>query len=61
FAPSSIALAMGSGYLTFFSVGSIALLLTQFRAEIAAFYTTSSEVQPILTGFLVYAVFMQLE
>ena len=48
-----------SRFLTFFSVGTIALLLTQFRAEIAAFYTTSSEVQPILAGFLVYAVFMQ--
>lgn len=48
-----------SRYLTFFSVGTLALLLTQFRDEIAALYTSSLEVQPILAGFLIYAVFMQ--
>ena len=48
-----------SRYLTFATVGTLALLLVQFRAEIAAFYTTSQEVQPILAGFLIYAVFMQ--
>ena len=48
-----------SRVLTFLFVGSLALLLTQFREAIAAFYTSSSEVQPILMGFLVYAVFMQ--
>ena len=37
----------------------MALVLVQFRDEIAAFYTTSPEVQPVLAGFLVYAVFMQ--
>ena len=36
------------------------MLLTQFKTEIAALYTSSREVQPILTGFLVYAVFMQV-
>ena len=45
--------------LTFFCVAGLALLLTQFRAVIAAFYTSSPEVQPILMGFLIYAVFMQ--
>lgn len=48
-----------SRVLTFVFVGSIALLLTQFKAEIAAFYTSSSEVQSVLGGFLIYAVFMQ--
>ena len=48
-----------SRYLTFGTVGFLALVLVQFRAEIAAFYTTSPEVQPVLAGFLVYAVFMQ--
>lgn len=48
-----------SRVLTLLFVGAIALSLTQFRAEIAAFYTSSPEVQPVLAGFLVYAVFMQ--
>ena len=48
-----------SRYLTFFSVGTLALFLTQFRDEIAALYTSSTEVQPILSVFLIYAVFMQ--
>ena len=48
-----------SRVLTFFCVGGLALLLTQFREVIAAFYTSSPEVQPILMGFLIYAVFMQ--
>ena len=48
-----------SRYLTFGTVGTLALVLTQFRTEIAAFYTTSQDVQPVLAGFLVYAVFMQ--
>jgi MATE family multidrug resistance protein len=48
-----------SRYLTFFSVGTLALFLTQFRDEIAALYTSSAEVQPILSVFLIYAVFMQ--
>lgn len=48
-----------SRYLTFFTVGTLALVLTQFREEIAALYTSSLEVQPILAGFLIYAVFMQ--
>ncbi|MBQ1614822.1 MAG: MATE family efflux transporter [Selenomonas sp.] len=48
-----------SRYLTFGTVGILALVLVQFRDEIAAFYTTSPEVQPVLAGFLVYAVFMQ--
>ncbi|SFT81194.1 multidrug resistance protein, MATE family [Selenomonas sp. GACV-9] len=49
-----------SRVLTMFFVGTLALILTQFKAEIAALYTSSAEVQPILAGFLVYAVFMQL-
>ena len=48
-----------SRYLTFFTVGTLALLLTRLRAEIAALYTSSIEVQPLLAGFLIYAVFMQ--
>ena len=48
-----------SRYLTFFTVGTLALLLTRLRDEIAAFYTSSIEVQPLLAGFLIYAVFMQ--
>lgn len=48
-----------SRVLTFVFVGGIALILTQFKAEIAAFYTSSSEVQSVLGGFLIYAVFMQ--
>ncbi|TYZ23403.1 MATE family efflux transporter [Selenomonas ruminis] len=49
-----------SRVLTMVFVGVLALLLTQFKTEIAALYTSSREVQPILTGFLVYAVFMQV-
>lgn len=49
-----------SRVLTMVFVGVLALLLTQFKTEIAALYTSSCEVQPILTGFLVYAVFMQV-
>ena len=49
-----------SRVLTMIFVGALALLLTQFKTEIAALYTSSREVQPILTGFLVYAVFMQV-
>ena len=41
-------------------VGTLALVLTQFKSEIASLYTSSAEVQPILAGFLVYAVFMQV-
>ncbi|WP_303840610.1 MATE family efflux transporter [Selenomonas ruminantium] len=48
-----------SRYLTFFTVGTLALLLTRLRDEIAALYTSSIEVQPLLAGFLIYAVFMQ--
>ena len=48
-----------SRILTFVFVGAIALTLTQFRTEIAAFYTSSSEVQEVLTGFLALAVFLQ--
>lgn len=34
--------------------------MTQFRYEIADFYTTSIEVQPVLANFLLVAVFLQL-
>lgn len=47
-------------WLTFLLEGSIAVLLTQYRNEIAAFYTTSLDVRPILAHFLVFAVFLQL-
>lgn len=47
-------------WLTFLFEGSIALLLTQFRYEIADFYTTSMDVRPVLANFLVFAVFLQL-
>lgn len=47
-------------WLTFLFEGSIALILTQFRYEIADFYTTSIEVQPVLANFLLVAVFLQL-
>jgi MATE family multidrug resistance protein len=49
-----------SRVLTMLFVGALALLLTQFKSEIAALYTSSPEVRPILAGFLVYAVFMQV-
>ena len=49
-----------SRVLTMLFVGTLALILTQFKSEIASLYTSSAEVQPILAGFLVYAVFMQV-
>ena len=46
--------------LTFLFEGSIALLLVQFRQQIAELYTTSPEVQDLLVVFLLFAVFLQL-
>jgi len=51
---------MLSRVLTLILVGTIAVVLTQFRGEVAALYTNSAEVKPLLRTFLVYAFAMQL-
>ena len=51
---------MLSRVLTLLFVGMIAVMLTQFRGEVAALYTNSAEVKPLLMTFLVYAFAMQL-
>ncbi len=49
-----------SRILTLIFVGMIAVILTQFREEVAMLYTNSEEVKPLLMTFLVYAFAMQL-
>ncbi len=41
-------------------VGSIALPLTQFKGQVSAIYASSQELQTIIGGFLIYAVFLQM-
>lgn len=50
---------LGRG-LTFVFEGSLAFILVQFRDEIASLYSTSPDVHPMLTTFLIFAVFLQL-